>query len=128
MLTMRASTVVVLFVLSGCGSHPEVSPQKEGLVWEYKDLVEYLKSRGMETKQNKVTVGSVPGIQLIFPSGERNIIVVRRQTPEAAADDADARGSSYAWGRFVFFWQEGTYDRSPLPNIQGVLRGGHDPR
>jgi hypothetical protein len=123
---VRSFLVVVLLAPLGCGPALPTAG-KEGLVWEYKDLVEHLKNRGLAVSHRKVTVGSEPGIVLMMPGAEyrpKQAIVVRRQTAKAAAAAAEAgtRPGSFSWGRFIFFPLYADDERNCLPEIKAVLR------
>jgi hypothetical protein len=100
------------------------SPDREGLSWTHRDLADYLGTQGVKVRLGPLTVGLHPEeepIALLMAEGsDREAVVIRKRTPQAAAESADALSDPcFSWGRFLFLPPKGS--PSLVPQIREAL-------
>lgn len=116
---MYRTLSLVLLLLVGCGGNPPApfgmppkigpSAEKEGLTWSHKELLEYLKAKGMEfyfVVGNPGGAGADPMVIVAAGEGDQSsdLRIILKPTVRAAADMGGTFGvAGFAWGRFVFF-------------------------
>ncbi|HYE77923.1 MAG TPA: hypothetical protein VEI97_08055 [bacterium] len=112
----RLALVPVLLVLAGCTDTPTTPkagttsgtaaaarprPDKEGLEWNHKELLDYLNSKGVGVEQG-YGESIKGGAWSDFRSGGVMIQVFRYETADKAKEKAGLSSGDYHWGRFYF--------------------------
>jgi hypothetical protein len=77
-------------------------PEKEGLTWNHKELLDYLKAKGVAFTQ------SDRGPNIIGDAEKRIIVITLFPTSQLAHDNAGLLGDqAFSWGRFLFVASHG---------------------
>ncbi len=110
----RVLAYLLLLILVGCGHNGagqagKPPPEKEALQWSTTELVQHLRSRGVNlTIANPgplalVVKGDAP-FQLGAGDPQRGVAIEALQSPRDAKDKASQFGEGgFAWGRFAIF-------------------------
>jgi hypothetical protein len=109
-------------VISVRGLTPaQPNPEKEGLSWTHKELVEYLNAKGLQVEMIADSLEGEPTAILIRPDWSASARVFLKPSARAAAEAAGPWGDqAFAWGHFLFVIGE-FGSPSLVPEIRAAL-------